>query len=165
MAAEESDSAQIESAATTTAGQSYTPGLLRRPPEIRLQVYELLSSPYRAAVVYLMESWSRLPNLPITRVCRLLRYESIPVLYRHFKASGGFCPGPAPSFSHWLRTIDPCALKFTKGYRIGGYWHYCSFKLRDTPTCDEITIRFGKNGVEVTQEDLGKVLRTQDSIR
>jgi hypothetical protein len=70
-----------------------TPGLLRLPPEIRHQIYELLAADKSKASRYNLSLypsddriWRRtqLFKFPIAHVCQRLRYEAISFFYSRF---------------------------------------------------------------------------------
>jgi hypothetical protein len=133
------------------------PGLLRLPTELRLQIYEILLADkwdkhYALPFKHTISLSPRLYALPLPRVCRQLRYETIPFIYG--KLWWEFDePGLAPS--KWLRTMDPFAIQCMKGLRIKGFYHYCAnTDWRGMCSIAYILVPFYSDSIKATTESL-----------
>jgi hypothetical protein len=108
------------------------PGLLRLATETRLEIFEMLLSEDKCKSVYGIPEYEGMVWIsrkffgmfPLTRVCRRLRYEAIPVFYGRFRWMVDFLM-PRRYYVRWLRTIDPYALQCMKGVTLEHFTHRC----------------------------------------
>lgn len=92
-----------------------TPGLLRLPPELRLRIYELVATNIKRTLWPGKPGlYPHVPSLPITQTCRIIREESIPIIYKDVRWAGFFDFRNQLNLSR-LRTVDPYALPYICG--------------------------------------------------
>ena len=117
------------------------------PPEIRLEIYELLwdTQPQGAKKLEITNAVqsSFAFTLPITRVNRRIRYESIPVFYSAIQLVISFnSEKRLHRCRQWLDIVDPLALKQICSYKLNCFLHYCRipgetfYKLGDRTSID-----------------------------
>ena len=124
---------QIHEQTTQPGVYEYVPGLFRLATEIRLQIFEVLLSEDICKSVYGIPEYEGMVWIsrkffgmfPVTRVCRRLRNESIPVFYGKFRWMVDFLM-PRRYYVRWLRTIDPYALQCMKGITLEHFTHSCA---------------------------------------
>ena len=102
-------------------------GLLRLPSELRFQIYDILSADEQSNYALpFKDNVSLSPELfgiPIARVCRQLRYETIPYFYSGLWLEVVDRNGCAEGC--WVRAVDQWALMCMKGVRFVPSSHEC----------------------------------------
>jgi hypothetical protein len=132
MANPSSTALAIRDAIDQPGDAAITPGLLRLATETRLEIFELILSDPKYKSVYGIPEYEGMVWIsrkffgmfPLTRVCRRLRYESIPIFYGKFCWMVDFLM-PRRYYVRWLRTIDPYALQCMKGVTLEHFTHRC----------------------------------------
>ena len=136
-----------------------TPGLLRLPTELRIQIYEILLT-YKVDTRYAFPFENtislspRLYALPLPRVCRELRYEAIWFFYGRLWWE---VDAPGCLQNDWLQTMDPFAFQCMRGLRIGGFRHDCGHSDENSDERSRcyvywILVAFGGDSIKVTTE-------------
>ena len=139
-----------------------TPGLLRLPPELRLQIYRNLCDDARGGQHCFPDgkpfSSERHPiRLPITQVCQLLRYEFVPYCYAKIYGAITFAQHwRLPRMLSWLQDADPYILRCLRGLQFMHSEHRCirRFCSRTCVSFEVITVRFRIDGAEVSKWDV-----------
>lgn len=147
-------------------------GLLRLPPELRVQIYKILASGlskkpalFAPPYCYSWQSRKRF-NLPITRVCRILREESIPIMYQRFWWCDSFKLTDPPK-DLWTQMADTYAMSYMTGSIDFDAFHTCRHLKRSIWDIDA-RIRVKEGNVEVMETDdryCCEEKRARDNIR
>ena len=130
-------------------------GLLRLPTELRLQIYDILLADkydicYTLPFKNKISLSPRLYALPLPRICRQLRYDTIPFIYGKLWWE---VDEPGPAQIKWLQTMDPFAIQCMKGLRIKGFHHYCANSDCRSMCCLAwIVVPFDGDSIKVTTE-------------
>ena len=117
--------ASLSDGSTVNVDATATPGLLRLPPEVRLQIYELLATDKLTLSPYISYNCARINNteiskLPLIHVCKRLRYEAIPFFYSKVWWVIECSSHSSSDYDcvKLLQTFDPYALQCVKGVAL-----------------------------------------------
>ena len=134
-------------AITTHEHATTVPGLLRLPTEIRLQIFELLASEKvyfkrgNDDAPFELQYWTSTKIFKasaITRVCRRLRHEAIPIVYGNFRWIINFRV-PLNLYRVWIETVDPYAFRCLQGITLKQFAHG---DLREKMRSSDINLDF-----------------------
>lgn len=146
-----------------------TSGLLRLPPELRVRIYTILS--YELGEAYprwtVDSFYPTLYRLEITRVCQIIREESIPIMYGrlHWKHSASISEPVCETSRAWLDIVDPYALRYMKS-EIALYFFHCCFpqeeEARSSGYFSHLEIYVTKDGIKATGNSSGCCEKSAD---
>lgn len=163
------------------AGEPATPGLLRLPSELRLEIYGSLTHPKSRKNPYAhfgsdhYHISKRSFQLPILQVCRQLRYEATPYWYgpyylkAQFRDVRGYDLEIERSFHEigteellkWLQTVELQVLQCMKGVQMVHLPHTCKTWEEGFSNYETTAIGFEKHMTSATFNYIGACCRAK----
>ena len=120
---------------------------LKLPPEIRILIYQHIvrTNPDRMRIPVINGAKKHsLPTIGITQVNRLIRKESIPILYRNLRISIGTCRSLRVYVTRWAnKLIDNAVLASVTSYYLRPLLP-CACGIRIDLTNSEHSVRYLK---------------------